>query len=145
MSKRRQNEDCTEQIGTVVGTQKNKVSVHIEQKSACANCHSRGACTSMDKQDKVIDVATADFESYNIGDRVKVSITQRLGLKAVVIAFLVPFLWLMLVLVVSLKCFGMSEALASLMCLLAIVIYYVALFFLRDKIGKQFVFKLSRL
>ncbi len=139
------HEDCSEQIGTVLEVQKNKVSVHIEQKSACVNCHSRGACSSLDKQDKVIEVITPNYNSYQKGDKVKVSITQKLGLRAVVIAFIIPFVWLMLILVASLQWWGLSEAFSCLTAILSIGVYYLFLFFLRDRIGKQFVFQITHI
>ena len=45
-------ENCSEQVGIVVDVKPKEVVVKIEQKSTCANCHSRGACTSFDKKDK---------------------------------------------------------------------------------------------
>lgn len=143
MKRNAQREDCTEQFGTVIESREGVVSVHIEQKSACANCHARNMCTSMDKQDKVIEVATSDFARYQKGERVKVSITQRLGLRAVLFAFLIPFAVLLALLLACFVWLGLNEALSCLVAVAGVAVYYFGLYLLRDRLGKQFVFSIS--
>ena len=57
-------EDCVEQKGIVIKKQEDKVIVKIEQKSTCSSCHARGACTSLDKKDKEIEIKTKDVEKF---------------------------------------------------------------------------------
>lgn len=135
-------ENCSEQVGIVVDVKPKEVVVKIEQKSTCANCHSRGACTSFDKKDKEIEVATDKAADYKIGDKVKVSISTKLGMKAVFIAFVLPFVFLMIAIVLSLKVFDLSEALSCLIAILVMGIYYFILFKRKKSLRKQFVFKI---
>ncbi|MCI7465431.1 MAG: SoxR reducing system RseC family protein, partial [Bacteroidales bacterium] len=102
-------EDCSTQYGIVTKVQTDRVFVLVEQKSACASCHARGACSSFDKKNKTIEVATKQASDYKKGDKVEVSISTRLGMKAVVIAFLVPFVLLVISLILCLKTFDFSE------------------------------------
>lgn len=136
-------ENCSEQVGVVVNVKPKEVVVKIEQKSTCANCHSRGACTSFDKKDKEIEVATDKAADYKIGDKVKVSISTKLGIKAVFIAFVLPFLFLMIAIVVCLKCLNLSEALSCLIAICITVVYYYVLFKRKNSLQKQFVFKIN--
>lgn len=135
-------ENCSEQVGIVVDVKPKEVVVKIEQKSTCANCHSRGACTSFDKKDKEIEVATDNAADYKIGDKVKVSISTKLGMKAVFIAFVLPFVFLMIAIVLSLKVFDLSEALSCLIAISVMGIYYFILFKRKKSLHKQFVFKI---
>lgn len=135
-------ENCSEQVGVVVDVKPKEVVVKIEQKSTCANCHSRGACTSFDKKDKEIEVATDKAADYKIGDKVKVSISTKLGMKAVFIAFVLPFVFLMIAIVLSLKVFDLSEALSCLIAISVMGIYYFILFKRKKSLRKQFVFKI---
>ena len=121
-------ENCSEQVGIVVDVKPKEVVVKIEQKSTCANCHSRGACTSFDKKDKEIEVVTDKAADYKIGDKVKVSISTKLGMKAVFIAFVLPFVFLMIAIVVCLKCLNLSEALSCLIAIVITAVYYYVLF-----------------
>lgn len=135
-------ENCSEQVGIVVDVKPQEVVVKIEQKSTCANCHSRGACTSFDKKDKEIEVATDKAADYKIGDKVKVSISTKLGMKAVFIAFVLPFVFLMIAIVVCLKCLNLSEALSCLIAIVITAVYYYVLFKRKNSLHKQFVFKI---
>lgn len=135
-------ENCSEQVGVVVDVKPKEVVVKIEQKSTCANCHSRGACTSFDKKDKEIEVATDKAADYKIGDKVKVSISTKLGMKAVFIAFVLPFVFLMIAIVVCLKCLNLSEALSCLIAIVITAVYYYVLFKRKNNLQKQFVFKI---
>lgn len=135
-------ENCSGQVGIVVDVKPKEVVVKIEQKSTCANCHSRGACTSFDKKDKEIEVATDKVADYKIGDKVKVSISTKLGMKAVFIAFVLPFVFLMIAIVLSLKVFDLSEALSCLIAISVMEIYYFILFKRKKCLRKQFVFKI---
>ncbi|MBQ2303560.1 MAG: SoxR reducing system RseC family protein [Bacteroidales bacterium] len=135
-------ENCSEQVGIVVDVKPKEVVVKIEQKSTCANCHSRGACTSFDKKDKEIEVVTDKAADYKIGDKVKVSISTKLGMKAVFIAFVLPFVFLMIAIVVCLKCLNLSEALSCLIAIVITAVYYYVLFKRKNSLQKQFVFKI---
>lgn len=136
--------ECTEQKGIVTGKQENKVIVRIERKSSCASCHARGACTSLDKQDKEIEVICDNADQYDIGEEVTVSISTRLGLKAVVIAFVIPFVILFVTLLCCISLFGLKEEVGSLLALTAITVYYVILFKARRILNRQFVFSIRK-
>ena len=89
-----------------------------------------------------IEVATDKAADYKIGDKVKVSISTKLGMKAVFIAFVLPFVFLMIAIVLSLKVFDLSEALSCLIAISVMGIYYFILFKRKKSLRKQFVFKI---
>lgn len=133
-------EDCVEQKGIVIKKQEDKVIVKIEQKSTCSSCHARGACTSLDKKDKEIEIKTKDVENYNIGDEVVITISTKLGMKAVFIAFVLPLILLVIALFLSIKLFSLTQSLSALVSLLVVAAYYFFLYKQNLFLSKEFNF-----
>ena len=140
---KRNMEDCGTRVGVVVESEGEKVVVRIEQMSACAGCHSRDFCSSSDKKEKTIEIHTSQADRYAKGDRVKVGISTKLGFKAVLLAFLLPFAVLMFAILLSLQVFRLDEALSCIIALLATSLYYLILYKYRRKIQKQFIFTIE--
>lgn len=136
-------EDCVEQKGIVIKKQENKVVVKIEQKSTCSSCHARGACTSLDKKDKEIEITTKDVENYSIGDEVIITISTKLGMKAVFIAFVLPLILIVLALFLSIKIFSLSQSLSALISLVVLSAYYFFLYKQNLFLSKQFNFTIK--
>jgi sigma-E factor negative regulatory protein RseC len=133
-------EDCVEQKGIVIKKQEDKVIVKIEQKSTCSSCHARGACTSLDKKDKEIEIKTKDTQNYNIGDEVIITISTKLGMKAVFIAFVLPLILLVIALFLSIKQFSLTQSLSALVSLLVVAAYYFFLYKQNLFLSKEFNF-----
>lgn len=133
-------EDCVEQKGIVIKKQEDKLVVKIEQKSTCSSCHARGACTSLDKKDKEIEIKTKDTQNYNIGDEVIITISTKLGLKAVFIAFVLPLILLVIALFLSIKLFSLTQSLSALVSLLVVAAYYFFLYKQNLFLSKEFNF-----
>lgn len=133
-------EDCVEQKGIVIKKQEDKVIVKIEQKSTCSSCHARGACTSLDKKDKEIEIKTKDTQNYNIGDEVVITISTKLGMKAVLIAFVLPLILLVIALFLSIKLFSLTQSLSALVSLLVVAAYYFFLYKQNLFLSKEFNF-----
>lgn len=136
-------EDCVEQKGIVIKKQEDKLVVKIEQKSTCSSCHARGACTSLDKKDKEIEIKSKDTANYNIGDEVIITISTKLGMKAVFIAFVLPLILIVLALFLSIKIFSLSQSLSALISLLVLSAYYFFLYKQNLFLSKQFNFTIK--
>lgn len=136
-------EDCVEQKGIVIKKQEDKLVVKIEQKSTCSSCHARGACTSLDKKDKEIEITTKDVENYSIGDEVIITISTKLGMKAVFIAFVLPLILIVVALFLSIKIFSLSQSLSALISLVVLSAYYFFLYKQNLFLSKQFNFTIK--
>lgn len=136
-------EDCVEQKGIVIKKQEDKLVVKIEQKSTCSSCHARGACTSLDKKDKEIEIKSKDTANYNIGDEVIITISTKLGMKAVFIAFVLPLILIVLALFLSIKIFSLSQSISALISLLVLSAYYFLLYKQNLFLSKQFNFTIK--
>ncbi|MBR5254760.1 MAG: SoxR reducing system RseC family protein [Bacteroidales bacterium] len=136
-------EDCVEQKGVVIKKQQDKIIVKIEQKSTCSSCRARGACTSLDKKDKEIEIKTQDTQNYNIGDEVIITITTKLGMKAVLIAFVLPLILLVIALFLSIKLFSLAQSISALVSLLVVAAYYFFLYKQNHLLSKEFNFSIK--
>ena len=134
--------------GTIIAIEGETVRVKIEQSSACSACQAKAMCTSTDKKEKIIEVTSpqpspqGEGEKLRVGDTVEVIVEQRMGWKAVVIAYLVP----LMVLVGTLAVLDMrleSEALAGVIALGVTGVYFIVLRMFREKLQREFSFKVK--
>lgn len=116
----------------------------IEAEGACAACRAKGVCGMAETQDKLVSVATTAAQLYRVGEKVDVSVQQQMGIKAVMIAYVFPFLLVLAALLILLQS-GVSELIAGLSALGFLALYYVVLVFLRHRIAKDIVFEIHKL
>ena len=113
--------------------------VRIIQTSACASCSVKGHCTSADTKEKLVDVTDAHAASYHPGDRVWVTGELSMGVMAVLLAFIFPFLILIISLFVFMAIW--DDELRSALCSLSLLIpYYYILWLTKSRLGKKFSF-----
>ncbi len=132
-----------EHKGTIENIDGRTVRVNIMSMSACSSCHAKGACSASDMEEKVVDVMHSG-EGYKIGDVVNVIMQQSLGFKALFLGYVLPFILVLLTLIIATN-FTDSEAMAGLLCLAPLPLYYGGLFFFKDKIKKEFSFTIHKL
>ncbi len=125
--------------GIVENIRDSHLQVRIVQTSACATCSIKGHCTSADTKEKLIDVTDWNASDYQIGDRVWVVGELSIGYMAVLLAFVIPFLILVLSLFLFMYVWN-NELSASLASLSLLVPYYGVLWFNKARIGKKFSF-----
>lgn len=125
--------------GIVENIHGSHLQVRIVQTSACATCSIKGHCTSADTKEKLIDVADWNASNYKVGDRVWVVGELSMGYMAVLLAFVIPFLVLVLSLFLFMSIWE-NELSASLVSMGLLVPYYGGLWLNRARIGKKFSF-----
>ena len=126
--------------GDVIRIEGNSVFVRMTVNSACSACHAKGVCGVSESTEKIVEVETASAADFNIGESVEVALlSDSMGAKSVVLAYVVPFLVLTLMLVGSLM-IGAGEGVAVLSALGGVAIYYVVLHLLRDKVKNKIKF-----
>lgn len=129
--------------GIVERVDTNWVIVRITQYSACAGCHAKSACTMSDKKEKQVEIEDASGD-YHPGEAVVIIGQDSMGMEAVLWAFAVPVV-LMLIAVVAGVSSGWEETASGALGVLVLIPYYIVLYVLRDKLKKRFVFKLKKL
>ena len=130
-------ENLIEHEGIIQHISGDTVRVLIVQSAACAGCHAQGACMAADKTEKIIDAQAT--EPVRVGDSVTVYAQQKLGIKAVVLAFVVPFLLIFITLALT-GLFTDKETVTGTAALAVLIPYYVVLSLFKDKLKKEFVF-----
>ena len=130
-----------EHTGQVVSISGDKAHVKILQASACSGCQARSMCMSADVKEKYMDCEM--LEPLAVGDSVRVLISESMGWKAVTIAYIVPFLILVIGVTVLTK-LGYSEAVAGLGSIAAAAVYFAIAWLCRRKIEKQFSFRVTK-
>ena len=132
--------------------------VRIVQTSACAACKAKAMCASAESAEKEMTVTLAyphplpegkgvntAHQTYAIGDEVEVMVQQKMGWKAVVLAYLLPFFVMLAVMFVGNGLLAMGdgakrEAVLGTVALCAMALYYLILGMFKDKLQKEFSF-----
>ncbi len=122
--------------GVVVSVQGTEARVRIVQNSACSGCQAKSMCTAAESKEKMIDCRM--MEPLAVGDKVMVTVARRLGWTAVLLAFVLPFVLLMV------SVWGLTtwlgEALGGTLGLCVLVPYYGVLAACKGKIQRRFDF-----
>ena len=129
--------------GIVTDADAQTVRVRIVQAGACASCKAKAMCTSAESQEKTIE-CQADGEVYHVGEQVEVMVEERLGWKAVWLAYILPFFILLLSLFV-LNRFVKDEAVTGLVALCAAALYFALLAMAGKRLQQTFSFHVCRL
>ena len=125
--------------GIVENISGSHLQVRIVQTSACASWSVKGHCTSAETKEKLVDVYDVDAASYRPGDRVWVAGRLSMGAMAILLAFILPFLVLIVSLFV-LMAVRNDELFAALGSLALLIPYYYILWLNKARIGKKFSF-----
>jgi len=125
--------------GTVKEIKEKVLYVEIERHTACAACHAQSVCLTFSKKDEIIPVPTNEPENFKVGERVHVNLKQSLGTKAVVIAYLFPFLVLAIGLFVTYY-FTKNELLSIVVSFSATALYFFMIKKMDKRLKKEFSF-----
>ena len=135
--------DIIKHRGIVEKVDGSHIVVRIVQTSACSSCSAKGLCNASESKEKQIDVYEAN-PSYQIGEEVMVCGTTSMGMRAVLLAFGVPLLILVLALGVSMKLTGEDALLSSGIALVSVIPYYIGIYFCKDKLNRTFSFTIEK-
>lgn len=135
--------EIIEHSGIIQNVNGKHIQVQIVQLSACSSCHAKGACSAADMDDKLIDVET-DRLDYKVGEAVILYGQSSLGLLAVLLAFVIPFLLILTALLI-LKLYIDNDALSGSIALGTLVPYFLILSQFNSKLKSKFKFQVKRL
>ena len=128
--------------GTIASIEGHFLKVKITQVSACASCGVKDACHVSDKKDKYVDVFS-EHNNHHVGDEVTLVAKESMGMKAVLLAFVIPFLILITALIAILHFYPDNEIEAALLSIACLVPYYIILYFFRKRLSHVFTFELE--
>ena len=148
--------------GVIIGLNEDGTAlVRIVQTSACAACKAKAMCASAESAEKEMTVvllgengkvktennSTQSYttlhdstQSYHVGDTVEVMVQQKMGWKAVVLAYLLPFFVMLAVMLIGNAIWAVREEILGTVALCAMALYYLLLGMFKDKLQKEFSF-----
>ena len=114
--------------------------VRIVQTSACAACKAKAMCASAESAEKEMTVMLLGDGQWAVGNEVEVMVQQKMGWKAVVLAYLLPFFVMLAVMFVGNAIWAVREEILGTVALCAMALYYLVLGLFKDKLQKEFSF-----
>ena len=129
-------------LGIVENIQGSHLSVRIVQTSACAACSVKGHCSSADSKDKIIDIIDTAAASYQVGENVMVVGETSMGMQAVALAVIIPFVLLIFTLFLFMALIE-NELYAALLSLAVLVPYYYILWLNKTRLKQKFSFTIK--
>lgn len=118
------------------------VFVRIVQKPACESCAAKNSCSVHKDKTLLVDVITD--RQFEKGEAVVLRSTPHMEKKAVLWAYILPLLIIILSLFITINLSG-KELLGVVISLSSITLYYVILYFFRNKIHRKFTFKIEHI
>ena len=114
--------------------------VRIVQTSACAACKAKAMCASAESAEKEMTVVLLGDEQWAVGNEVEVMVQQKMGWKAVVLAYLLPFFVMLAVMLIGNAIWAVREEILGTVALCAMALYYLVLGMFKDRLQKEFSF-----
>ena len=114
--------------------------VRIVQTSACAACKAKAMCASAESAEKEMTVVLLGDEQWAVGNEVEVMVQQKMGWKAVVLAYILPFFVMLAVMLIGNAIWAVREEILGTLALCAMALYYLVLGMFKDKLQKEFSF-----
>lgn len=128
-----------EHSGIIESIAGSRIRVQIVQTAACAGCKAKSMCTSSEAKDKYIEVNDSFPDRWSVGETVNVRGTLSMGKTAVRLAFGVPVLIIVSLLLLCKVAFRLSDAWSVLVSFIGVGIYFFIMYMLRDRMSKRFV------
>ncbi|MDR1182674.1 MAG: SoxR reducing system RseC family protein [Bacteroidales bacterium] len=130
--------------GTVISVSETEVCVKIERTEACGGCANKTSCRMGKQDEQTVTVQTKDAETYCMGEEVNISMKTSLGLKAVLYAYILPLVFLLVAFAIA-HHFIASEPLQIILALFPVIVYYTILYRMRRRMEKTFQFYISKI
>ncbi len=133
-----------EHVGVISKIGEREIMVNVNPESACGNCRANSSCSIGATGEKTINVVRMPGDNYSAGEKIMVVLEQSLGLKALGLGYLLPFM-IVLALLIIFTALGLKEFIAGILSLASLIPYYAGLFLLREKLKKEFSFRLQKM
>lgn len=128
--------------GKIVEITPELTTVEIISADACSSCHAASLCGLSGFKKKLVQLPSDGWSDRKVGDEVDVVLKATMGLKAVWLAYVLPLIVLVAVLLIALES-GAGEPLAALCAAVALALYFLCLYLLRNRLRNTYVFKIS--
>ena len=129
--------------GIVEEVRDHKVVVKFISNTACGDCHAKGFCSVPATEEKSL-VVTTRKNSFMTGEKVRIVLAQSDGFRAVFLAYIMPFLFIFLILAIV-NALTHNEALSGILSMAILIPYYLILWRFRNSLEKEFNFRIMKI
>ena len=127
--------------GVVVGINDKDIEIEILSSSMCGSCGIKSACGMSEMQEKRVTVPKPADKEFIVGQPVKIVMNASHGNKAALFAYFIPA-FLLVAIIVILSNLSIKEWLAALVGIGVIAIYYLVLYFFKNKLRDNFTYEI---
>ena len=120
------------------------IKVRIVQSSACSSCQAKAICSSSESKEKVVDIYVNSSENYAIGEQVNVCASETMGRNAVILAFVIPLIVMIICITLSIRYLMINELMSIAISLIFLALYYCLLSISKKRISKKFSFWIEK-
>ena len=132
-------EELIRHEGIVLRTEGNMAHVEIVQTSACSACKAKSMCMSSESR-QISNMRCLMLEPLQVGDHVEVEVRERLAWRAILLAYILPFIVMIAVIAILDFATDWSEAVVGTLSLCGIALYYLILSGFKHRLQRQFTF-----
>lgn len=132
-----------EHDGIVSEVRPGELVISIVSVGACVSCQVKSVCNPSDSKEKVFEVKVSNATDFKVGERVKLAISEGLGLLAVLLSFVLPIVILAASFFIM-SAYGLHEGIAGLGSLGATAAYFLILYLTRKGAAKKFAYTVSK-
>ncbi len=133
---------CIDKRGVIEEISDGKASVIFSNASACVSCDAKGVCELFGPTSRKI-VVPVDCKDFSVGESVDIVMKRSIGMNAAIIAYLIPFILLILALLIGTH-LKLGDLTVGLVCIILLSFYFIGLYFFRHRIKKAFTFIIQK-
>ena len=127
--------------GVVTNITDDIVTVSLKGNINCEGCKAKMACGASESSEKEIEVSYTST-SFQLNEPVAVTLNKSLGLKAVFFAYVLPFIVMISVLLISSTI--VKEWLAGVLSILVLIPYYTIIYLMKNSFKETFKFSILK-
>ena len=125
----------------IVGINDKDIEIEILSSSMCGSCGIKSACGMSEMQEKRVTVPKPVDKEYIVGQPVSIIMNTKQGNKAALFAYFIPA-FLLVAIIVILSNLSVKEWLAALIGVGVIAVYYIVLYFFKEKLKDEFKYEI---
>lgn len=130
------------QSATVIRADASEIEVEVCRPEACAACKAKSVCSDGGGQGKRMTLVN-DGQGYRVGEQVTLIMRRSSGLKAVVIAYLVP-VFLIVAALLTFQAMQVKDIIAAMTTLGILGLYFLIIRLLRGRINRELTIEIEK-
>lgn len=131
-----ERKNCIEHQARVLSQCGNMVKVAIRRDGACSSCQAKSHCRTHSDEEMEVECYADSGKMFSPGEQVTIVVARKMGKTALLYGYVYPLVILMVSVIVFSSVVS-SQALAALLSLLSVAIYYVVLKLFGSHIEKE--------